>query len=322
MTGTYEAKENTTWPEFMKLYESRVLERSENATSAETARRSLAAFAAVMKPNRVKSIDTGAVDDFRKRRLVGTEERGAVDPATVNRELRYLRHALRRAKRWKILADVPEFEFAKKPDKLPTHVSPEHLTAIYEACEHAKRPKRISNVQPADWWRALIIMAYMTGWRIGQLLALKWSDVDLDAGTALSQAEHNKGKRDAFLPLHPVIVEHLQKLRTFGRGNVFAWDTNRRAIWDHFATIQEKARLSNGKPMPKAGKGGHWYGFHDLRRGFATQNADKMDLFQLQTLMQHRDLSTTKRYVAMAERLKKPVAELFVPALKKPEKTG
>jgi len=29
--------------------------------------------------------------------------------------------------------------------------------------------------------------AYMTGWRIGQILAIKWADLDLEAGTVLSQ---------------------------------------------------------------------------------------------------------------------------------------
>ncbi len=321
VTGTYESKEKTTWAELLKLYEARVLGRSANAVSAETARRSLAAFTAVMKPNRVKSIDTGTIDDFRKRRLVGCDESAPVAPSTVNRELRYVRHALRRAKRWGIVDDVPEFEFARKAEKMPTFVPPEHFAAIYTACDHAKRPKRVPNVKAADWWRALLVTAYMTGWRVGQILALKWADVDLDAGTALSQAEHNKGNRDAFLPLHPLVVEHLRKIQTFGKGAVFAWDTNRRAIWDHFDAIQQKAKLPDGRPLPKAGKGGYWYGFHDLRRGFATLNADKMDLFQLQTLMQHRDLSTTKLYVAMAARLRKPVENLYVPDLGKRVRT-
>ena len=46
---------------------------------------------------------------------------------------------------------------------MPTFVPPEHFAAIYTACEHAKRPKRIPNVKPADWWRALLVTAYMTG---------------------------------------------------------------------------------------------------------------------------------------------------------------
>ncbi len=313
VTGTYESREKMTWNEFVNLYESRILERSRAATSALTARRSLSTFTAVMKPTRVRTIDSGTIDDFKRKRLAGDGERAPVSPATINRELRYVRHALKRAKRWKVINDVPTFEFARHVEKMPTFVPPEHFAGIYAACDAAKRPKRIPNVAAGDWWRALIVFAYMSGWRVGQLLALKWSDVDLDAGTAISQAEHNKGKRDCFIPLHKIVVEHLRKIQTFGQTHVFAWDTNRRALWDCFAAIQQAAKLPDGKPMPKGGKGGHWYGFHDLRRGFATMNAGSMDLFQLQALMQHKTLTTTKLYVNMANRLTKAVEGLYIP---------
>jgi integrase len=82
-------------------------------------------------------------------------------------------------------------------------------------------------------------------------------------------------------------------------------------------------RLERGKkPMPKAGKGGGWYGFHDLRRGFATMNAETMDLFELQALMQHKSLTTTQGYVNMAKRLQKPVDDLFVPRVRRTAKNG
>jgi hypothetical protein len=38
-----------------------------------------------------------------------------------------------------------------------------------------------------------------------------------------------------------------------------------------------------------------------------------MDLFQLQALMQHKSLSTTKLYVNMANRLTSAVSGLYVP---------
>lgn len=58
-----------------------------------------------------------------------------------------------------------------------------------------------------------------------------------------------------------------------------------------------------------------WYGFHDPRRGFATVNADKMDLFQLKELMQHKSLETTRIYVQMASRLRQPIDQIEVPAV-------
>ncbi|HEX3869276.1 MAG TPA: tyrosine-type recombinase/integrase [Pirellulales bacterium] len=63
-----------------------------------------------------------------------------------------------------------------------------------------------------------------------------------------------------------------------------------------------------------AGERGH-YGFHDLRRAFATMNADKLTADTLQALMQHRAYSTTQRYINMARQLDSAVANLYTPTL-------
>jgi integrase len=68
---------------------------------------------------------------------------------------------------------------------------------------------------PADWWRALIVFQYMTGWRIGEPLALSRDHLDLEAGTAVTRADDNKGGRDDLVPLHSVVIEHLRKIASF-----------------------------------------------------------------------------------------------------------
>ena len=65
-------------------------------------------------------------------------------------------------------------------------------------------------------------MAQMTGWRIGELLALKWCDVNLEEGFAITRHRDNKGHRDDKVPLHDVVVEHLQAIKTFSEC-VFPW---------------------------------------------------------------------------------------------------
>ncbi len=162
----------------------------------------------------------------------------------------------------------------------------------------------------------------MTGWRISQILALRWEDVDLEKGTALSRAGDNKGRRDVFLPLHPVIVTHLRKLTGSFDPCVFPWNHRRRSLWEEFATIQEKAKLADGSPLPQAGRFGNRYGFHDLRRGFATENAEEMDLFELQQLMQHQSLEATRLYVGISKKLINAVANLKVPSILRDSSTG
>jgi hypothetical protein len=36
----------------------------------------------------------------------------------------------------------------------------------------------------ADWWRALVVFVYMTGWRIGDMMGLRRTDLKLATGTA------------------------------------------------------------------------------------------------------------------------------------------
>jgi hypothetical protein len=63
-----------------------------------------------------------------------------VSPATVNKELRHLRVVLRRAVRWNYLAKIPEIDFLKEFQRLPTYISPEDFAAVYQAADQAKLP--------------------------------------------------------------------------------------------------------------------------------------------------------------------------------------
>ena len=111
---------------------------------------------------------------------------------------------MRKAHRWGCIASIPYFDLEKEPKKLPNYVSPEHFAMIYSGCGSASVPGDLP-YPAADWWRGLVVTAYMTGWRVSELLALRREDVDLDAGTAITRWEDNKGKRDERVKLHPVV---------------------------------------------------------------------------------------------------------------------
>lgn len=102
----------------------------------------------------------------------------------------------------------------REPAKLIHYVTPEHFADIYQNCDVATYPNGLP-YDASEWWRALLTFTYMTGWRVGEPLALSKDDLDLDKVIAITRHEDNKGKRDEIVPLHEVVVDHLRKIASF-----------------------------------------------------------------------------------------------------------
>jgi integrase len=308
LTGQYRMQSRKPWDEFVTEYDRRILAGLARR-SRDEALAALAHFKRLVRPARVFAVGAPEVSEFTaRRRLEPSRLRPGelVSPATVNKELRHVKAALRLAQEWGYLPAAPRIRMEKLPGRLPSYVPPEHFTALYGACDSCRWPA-LRPYPAGEWWRGLLVTAYMTGWRIGQLLALRRADVDLDAATALSRAEDNKGKRDVLLPLPALVVEHLRRLADFDLC-FFPWDNGRRRLFEAFHALQDAAGV-------RPGGGKAYYGFHDLRRGFATLNADRLTPDALQALMQHKDYQTTQVYIALARQLRPQAQNLFVPDL-------
>jgi integrase len=311
--GTYQSNLKKTWEEFREEYNTRVMDGMVGSTREEV-KAALDHFERLVKPVRMSALSTGRIDDFiaLRRKEPGKKRDAIVSPATINKELRHLRAAFGVAIEWDYVADLPRFRMEKVPKKLPTYITGEHFAAIYAACEGAKFPIGLPYAA-GDWWRALLVAAYMTGWRISELLSLRREDVDLDAASAITRAEDNKGKRDDLVRLHGVVVDHLRKLSSF-QPMVFAWPHNKTTLYKEFTRIQEEAKIHLVCPdHHQHTRYCHVYGFHDFRRAFATMNADKLTPDALQALMRHKSYSTTQRYIAIARQMDAAVAGLHVP---------
>lgn len=168
-----------------------------------------------------------------------------------------------------------------------------------------------------DWWRALVVFLYMTGWRVGEPLALRRDGLDMEAGVAITRHADNKGARDERVPLHSVVIEHLEAIRSFSR-LVFPWPYDRRVLYDQFREIQEAAGIHLACPDADSHEctpSCHVYSFHDFRRAFATENAEMVTADALQHLMRHKDYGTTQRYINMAKQLNRSADKLRVPAV-------
>jgi integrase len=311
--GTYDETKATDWSSFRAEYESHVGGRLA-PRSKESIVKTMSHFERIAKPGKVSSITTKTIDLFVAARCEEDGRKGGdkVSPATVNQDLRNLKAMLRKAAKWGYLKTVPDIEFVREPGRIARFVSSEHFAAMFNACDAAELPVGQS-YSAKDWWQSLLAFAYLTGWRIRECLALRREDLNIETGRALTRAADNKGNRDDSVKLAPALVTQLEKIKGFDT-KVFPWPKNERALWTEFAKIQQAA----GIRLPCQGDHDHTdachlYGFHDLRRAFATMNAPKLSADALQKLMRHKSYATTQRYINMASQLDQAAETIYVP---------
>lgn len=329
--GTWKPEDDepaATWETFVERYIRDALADCRTSTVVEV-RTSLKHFGRILKlkGRPVAGITQRAVAEFiGKRRLEGgrkrlsepaegeTPIRAPISVATLNKELRHIKAALRTAFKWKYLPELPEVEFAREDQRLPRYMTPDHFHVIYDACNVAALPEGL-HYSAGDWWRGLLTLLYMTGWRIGEALALEWADVDMVTGVALTRAESNKGRKDSLIALHPVCLEHLQPLKGFAE-LVFPWKHSRRRLQDTLDAIQAEAGIRipcNIRTPHVCSEACTRYSFHDLRRAFATNNVSRLPAEILQRLMRHSSYQTTQRYIKLAKELQPTLSDVFVP---------
>jgi len=311
----HKPRSRVLWSDFRSEFEAEVLNGMEPTTKVAFMG-SLDAFAKHTRIRRMSEIDTLLLDRFTRLRQgdPGRKPGSTLSKATVAKDLRMLKAALARAVDWGYLAAMPKIRPPRHSDKLVRFVTDEHFAILYEkACPAARIPADPEQSFTAEqWWRALIVTAAMTGFRIKEILAIRREDLDFEKGTIVTRRGDNKGKRDERLPLHPVVVEHLKQL---GDAEFpLRWPHNKRTLWTEWGRIQRVA----GIHLQCIGDHEHTdschvYGFHDFRRAFATNNAEHLKPETLQRLMRHRSYTTTLRYINMARQVEDAVEVIAVP---------
>ena len=146
------------------------------------------------------------VDDYKESRLA------EVSPATVNRELEVLRHLFNLAERWKKF-------FGKNP------VSQAGLLPLNNQIERILAPEEEERllVSSSPHLRAILICALNTGMRKGEIISLRWSNVDLDNNVITLEHTNTKSKKTRRIPINSTLRKLLveQKLKSGGSDNVF-----------------------------------------------------------------------------------------------------
>jgi len=246
---------------------------------------------------RAGSVTPADIRDF-KSHLVAVEQRS---PATVNRRL----YALRKFFLWAIAVGLArEDPTAVVKGVQSTPLAPRSLAKkdVDRLLRAAERDENKRNL-------AILQVLRHTGIRIGELAALRLSDVELSERKGMLIIRSGKGSRHRVVPLNAdarkAINDYLDVRPKVSDDHLF--------ISQRSQGLKEQAvELIIGKYADAAGLDGVTP--HQLRHSFGKHALDAgVDLVTVSRLLGHTRLDTTARYTTPSERdLEKAVEKLEV----------
>jgi integrase len=193
---------------------------------------------------RVNRLTTKAVEQHQTRLL----EQG-LKPATVNRVLATLKHMVTKAVQWE-MASEEVLKRVRCVKQLPEHnrrlryLSKEEMARLIEKCEPHLRP--------------IVITALNTGMRKGEILGLKWDQVDLKNGFILLDRTKSGERRE--IPINQTLRDTLEALPRHITGPYVFWQgKDGRRYGDVKKSFRSALKRANIRD----------FHFHDTRHCFA-----------------------------------------------------
>jgi integrase len=226
------------------------------------------------------------VADCRDRLAKGETPSGKpASPATQVRYLAALGHAVTVAVReWGWLDDNPvrKVRRPKEPGGRVRFLSEEERTALLAACKMSQNPL----LYP------LVVLALATGARLGELLSLRWADVDLARGVARLARTKNGEPRALPLTGHALAVLK-------GHAALCRNDTAFVFPSEHGRT-PASLRKPWERALAEAGIAG--FRFHDLRHTAASYLAmTGATPTDIAAVLGHKTLAMVKRYAHLSD---------------------
>ena len=245
-------------------------------------------------------IDKRVIDQFIGERVK------KLSRSTVNIDLRHIKAALTKAVEWGYLERNPAKGI--KPLSVP-QTAPKFFTEV--------QMKSIIGSIDYQPLKEIVIFAVNTGVRIGELINIKWSDVDFGNMTVrISQKDgfETKSRKERTIPLNEKAYDVLSGIERKGEYVFARRDGKKRDkhfISRRFKACLTKEGLSNG------------FSFHCLRHTFASHLVQKgVSLYIVSKLLGHANTKTTEIYAHLAPQTFHGVVKLLEEekAPKSPEK--
>ncbi|MFA5393318.1 MAG: site-specific integrase [Candidatus Ratteibacteria bacterium] len=234
----------------------------------------------------VYEITTLDVEEYKRKRI---EEGKAL--ATVNKEISVLRNILNTAVEWgKLRIAPPKIKLLKENNQRIRYLGKGEEILLLGACPEFLKP--------------IIEIALNTGMRRGEILGLKWQDIDFDQKNITLSDTKNGERRQ--VPMNSTVVDILSSTKRIPEsdyvfpGNNLGTHISKSYISHKFKSIVKQADIENFK-------------FHDLRHTFASRLVMRgVNLKAVQELLGHKTFNMTLRYAHLSPDHKKTAVELLV----------
>lgn len=201
-----------------------------------------------------------------------------LSPATCNRKLALLRHILRMAWKEGLIEKLPVVELFPEDNERDRILTSEEFTCLHE--------------QAADHLKPILLCAWETGMRRGEILSLTWTKVSLRDNLITLESHDTKTKRRRLVPISQKLQETFLSLRQVQgkvadiHQHVFLGVTGKpiKSIQEAFDNAVSRTGLQDVH-------------FHDLRRSFATRKVTEgWDRDFVKAITGHRTDTVFARY--------------------------
>lgn len=242
-------------------------------SSAQRDENSLKHLQRVFDGKRLSDISPFLIEKFKTMR----KEEGA-KPATINHELACLRHLFTMAVKWGKAATNPgkEVKKLKEPEGKDRILTDEEEVRLLQCVRSGAKSKHLE---------AIIITALNTGMRKGEILGLKWENVDFKAGYII--VERTKNGEIRKIPMNVPLTKALKNVKNAVHRSEHVFSSDGKPFGD--------VKTAWWKALKVAGIEG--FRFHDMRHTFGSRlGMAGVDIKTIQELMGHKDIKMTMRY--------------------------
>ena len=214
-----------------------------------------------------------------------------VQPSTVNRCLAIIKKMFNLAVDWEFLEknQIGKVKLFSEKDNLKERIltKKEEIRLLKASSEHLK---------------TILIVALNAGMRLGEILSLQWSQIDLSRKTI--RVEKTKSGRIRIININSNLLDELLKLKKRSGDCVYLFINPRTG--KPLTTVKTAFKAA----CRRAGVQG--LRFHDLRHSFASRLVEKgADLITVKDLLGHSSVKITERYTHSQKEQKKRAVELL-----------